>query len=425
MKIAIIGTGIAGNVVAQRLSLEHDITVFEAGSHVGGHSNTITVPSPDGNVLLDTGFMVFNNKTYPNFIRLLDELGVASQASPMSFSVQGDAADLEYNGSSINSLFAQRRNLLRPSFYRMIADILRFNREALELLHASSVSLSLGDYLAQGAYSPQFIRHYLIPMGAAIWSAEPETMARMPARFFVRFFHNHGLLNIKDRPAWRVIKGGSQAYVSKLVAGHRERIRLNCPVHAISRQGNRVRLSFDGGHRESFDRAFVACHADQALDMLKDASPLEREVLGALPYQRNEVVVHSDESLMPGRRRAWAAWNYHIPSADSRGVAVTYHLNRLQSLSTGQQYFATLNSKQRIRPDKVIAKLDYEHPMFTAQSVAAQARKPEIDGANCIYYCGAYWRNGFHEDGVVSALDALASFKEREQDAQLHFQRAG
>ena len=424
MKIAIVGTGIAGNVVAHHLHKTHDITVFEANHYVGGHSNTVEIPSPDGVLRLDTGFIVYNDRTYPNFIRLLASLDVESQETSMSFSVQNARTGLEYNGSSLNTLFAQRRNLLRPSFHRMIRDILRFNREAPALLESVNTDLTLADYVRAGGFSAAFAREYLIPMGAAIWSAPPNTMERMPAGFFVRFFRNHGLLSINDRPVWRVIRGGSRSYVDELTSAHRDRIRLDCPVEWIRRQANGVVIKARGATPEHFEHVFLACHSDQALGLLRDSLPLEREVLGAIPYQYNEAVLHTDDSLMPRSKRAWAAWNYHVPRDADRPVAVTYHLNRLQGLDTATQYFVTLNYADRIRPDSVIRRFTYEHPVFTAASVAAQRRHEHINGLNRTWYCGAYWRYGFHEDGVVSALAALRRFESSEEDAQRHFQRA-
>jgi uncharacterized protein len=424
LKIAIVGTGIAGNVVAHHLHANHDITVFEANDYIGGHSNTHHVQTRDGELNLDTGFIVFNDRTYPNFIRLLDKLGVESQPSSMSFSVQCQRSGLEYNGSSLNALFAQRRNLLRPSFHRMIRDIVRFNRESLGLLQDDLPQLTLAEYLARNGYSREFVQHYLIPMGAAIWSAEPRTLQKIPAQFFIRFFHNHGLLNLKDRPMWRVIRGGSRSYVEKLVAGHRRRIRLNCPVHSVTRSGGKVIVRSAGNLAESFDCIFIASHSDQTLSMLSDATRSEREVLGAIPYQSNEAILHTDMTVMPRRRRAWAAWNYHVPRQDGGPVSVTYHLNRLQGLTSRRQYFVTLNGDQSIRPESIIRKISYEHPVFNIESVAAQGRQSEINGVRQTYFCGAYWRNGFHEDGVVSALNALADFEQRSGHAQLHFQRA-
>jgi predicted NAD/FAD-binding protein len=423
MKIAIIGSGIAGNFAAYKLGQAHDITVFESGSYVGGHTNTVDVYEDDRSIAVDTGFIVFNDRTYPNFIRLLDEIGQASQASEMSFSVQADDGKLEYSGSSLNGLFAQRRNIVRLPFYRMIRDILRFNKTALPGIDHLDDEETLGDYLNKNGYSHEFIDHYLVPMAAAIWSAEPGSVLEMPVRFLVRFFANHGLLQIGDRPIWRVIEGGSREYVDKLVAGHRDRIRLNSPVQSIRRIEDRVEVNSATGGTESFDYVFVACHSDQALALLKDATPAEQEVLGAIRYQSNEAILHTDASLMPKRRCAWAAWNYHIPRDSSGHVAVTYNMNILQGLEANKQYLVTLNNDRHINPDKVIRTVQYEHPVYSRASVAAQGRQAEINDDRT-FFCGAYWRNGFHEDGVVSALNALEHFEERLANGKLHLRRA-
>ena len=423
MKIAIIGSGIAGNVAAYKLREAHDITVFESGSYVGGHTNTVDVYEDDRSIAVDTGFIVFNDRTYPNFIRLLDEIGQASQPSEMSFSVQADDGNVEYSGSSLNGLFAQRRNIVRLPFYRMIRDILRFNRTALPSIDHLDDEETLGNYLRKNGYSHEFIDHYLIPMAAAIWSAEPGSVLEMPVRFLVRFFDNHGLLQISDRPIWRVIKGGSREYVGKLVAGHRDRIRLNSPVQSIRRIDDRVEVHSATGGTESFDYVFVACHSDQALSLLKDPTPAERQVLGTIQYQSNEAILHTDASLMPKKRCAWAAWNYHIPRDSSRHVAVTYNMNILQGLDANKQYLVTLNNDRHIDPDKVIRTVQYEHPVFSRESVAAQRRQAEINDDRT-FFCGAYWRSGFHEDGVVSALNALGHFEERLSNGQLHLRRA-
>ena len=415
MKIAIIGTGIAGNVAAYRLSRDHDITVFEADSRIGGHTNTVDVVAAGRNWAVDTGFIVFNDVTYPNFISLLDELGVESQASDMSFSVRSETNGLEYNGASLNALFAQRRNLLRPSFYRMLTDILRFNREAPALLDQPDSTVTLGEYLESNRYSAQFIDHYIVPMGAAIWSATPGGMRAVPAKFFVRFFHNHGLLSVNQRPTWRVIKGGSRNYVNRLVAGHRHRIRLNAPVERIRRHPGYIEVKAQGTEAERFDRVFMACHSDQALALLADPTPREQEVLGAIRFQQNEAVLHTDHTLMPARRLAWAAWNYHIPAgpSDPEGkAALTYNMNILQGLDAPVQFCVTLNHTAAIDPGKIIQTINYTHPIFTEKVLAAQQRHREINGAHGTYYCGAYWRYGFHEDGVVSALAALDHFQE-------------
>jgi len=425
MKIAVIGTGIAGNVAAYHLAREHDVTVFEADNRIGGHTNTVRVEHGGQEYAIDTGFIVFNERTYPHFIALLEELGVAWQDSDMGFSVQHEKTGLEYSGSSLNSLFAQRSNLFRPSFHRMIREILRFNREAPRLLESNATQISLKDYLANGKYSQEFVDHFIIPMGAAIWSAKPEVMGQMPAGFFVRFFQNHGMLSVNDRPVWRVIKGGSNSYVEKLVAGHRDRIRLNAPVEFVRRFPGYVEVKVTGHEVERFDQVFMACHGDQALQLLADPSISEEQVLGKFQYQPNEAILHTDESLMPKRRRAWAAWNYHIPAYSQKRVAVTYNMNILQGIKAPATFCVTLNHALAIRSDKIIKRFQYSHPVFTPESIQAQKRHAEINGAYRTYYCGAYWRNGFHEDGVVSALKALKHFEERLENEQRDFRRAG
>ena len=420
MKIAIIGGGIAGNVVAHHLHRAHDITVFESASHVGGHTHTHDVELDGERHQIDTGFIVFNDWTYPNFIALLNELGVESQPSAMSFSVRNELSGLEYNGTSLNSLFAQRWNVLRPSFHRMIRDILRFNREAPQILD-SKEEFSLGDYLAREGYARPFIDNYLIPMGAAIWSTDPARMLAFPARFFVRFFHNHGMLSVDERPQWRAIRGGSARYVEKLVAPFRDRIRLNAPVQSVRRMPGHVLVKTRDAEAERFDYAFLACHSDQALRLLADASPLERDVLGAIPYQPNQAVLHTDTSLLPRKKLAWAAWNYHV-GADQDSAKLTYNMNILQNLKSRHTFCVTLNRTADIAPGKIIKRLSYDHPLYTPAGVAAQQRQHEVNGVNRTFYCGAYWRNGFHEDGVVSALAALKHF-EQATHAQRHLSR--
>jgi uncharacterized protein len=419
MKIAIVGTGIAGNVVAARLHADgHDITVFEAGDHVGGHTHTHAIELDGETHQIDTGFIVFNDRTYPNFIELLDQLGVDSQASSMSFSVRNEQSGLEYNGTSIDGLFAQRRNLLRPAFHRMVLEILRFNREAPALLARDAPTMTLGQYLAARGHGQRFIDDYLVPMGAAIWSTEPERMLGFPAQFFIRFLHHHGMLSVNDRPVWRVVRGGSARYVERLVAPFRDRILLRSPVEQVRRIPNGVVVAARGRPAERFDHVFLACHADQALRMLADPSREEREVLGALPSQRNEAVLHTDTSLLPRARRAWAAWNYHVlPRRGAAAAALTYNMNILQGLASRHTFCVTLNATEHIDPRKVIRRLQYDHPLFTPEGVAAQQRHHEISGVRGTHYCGAYWRWGFHEDGVVSALQALRRFEDT-YDAQ-------
>jgi predicted NAD/FAD-binding protein len=367
---------------------------------------------------VDSGFIVFNDRTYPHFLQLLDDLGVVSQVSDMSFSVSAPGypgGGLEYNGSTLNSLFAQRANLLRPGFWGLLRDILRFNREAPALLKSDGDEIGLGEYLARGGYGAMFRDYYILPMGAAIWSTDPARMLAFPARFFIRFFQNHGLLSVADRPTWRVIRGGSRAYVEKLIAPFRQRVRLNRPVLGIARHPDHVDLRL-ADTVERFDAVFLACHSDQALKLLADPSPAERAVLGAIPYQTNTAVLHTDTRLLPRRRLAWAAWNYLMPDGPGGRVCLTYNMNILQGIEADETLCVTLNAGERIAPDKIIARMTYHHPLFTRAGVAAQARHREIDGTCRTYYCGAWWGNGFHEDGVVSALDALRHFN----DDQLH-----
>ena len=412
MNIAIVGSGIAGLGAAHHLHREgHAITLFEAGDHVGGHVNTHPISLGGNDYAVDSGFIVFNDWTYPNFIALLDEVGAESQASDMSFSVSCGRTGLEYNGATFNSLFAQRANLVNPRFWGMLWDILRFNREAPKLLAEEGNEVSLGDFLTAGGYGQLFRDYYILPMGAAIWSTDAERMLGFPARFFVRFFLNHGLLAVKDRPVWRVIKGGSRAYVDKLIAPFRDRVRLNCPVTRIERRDEGVSLHSATGGREDFDAVFLACHSDQALALLADPSPAETQVLGAIPYHLNEAVLHTDTRLLPRQPLAWASWNYLMPEGPGGRLALTYDMTHLQSLDAPETLCVTLNASERIDPARVLARVTYHHPLFTLEGAAAQTRQREINGPRRTYYCGAYWRNGFHEDGLVSALEALGHFR--------------
>ena len=411
MKIAIVGSGISGLVAAHRLHQAHEITLFEADRHIGGHTHTHSIDLGERRYNVDTGFIVFNDRTYPRFSALLRELGVASQPSSMSFSVRDEATGLEYSGSTLNTLFAQRRNLLRPSFHGMVRDILRFNREAPALLAGPGGELPLGDFLDRGRYGRGFRAHYLLPMGAAIWSTSPAKMLAFPARFFVRFLHNHGLLTIHDRPLWRTVSGGSARYVQRLTAPFRDRIRLETPVEWVRRQPGGVIVKAHGHEAAHFDALFMACHSDQALALLADADRAEREVLGSIPYQRNEAVLHTDARLLPRRRLARAAWNYHAAPQHRGPVTLTYDMNVLQRLAAPVPLLVTLNHSQAIDPARVLRRMTYHHPLFTPSSVDAQARQRELNGARATYFCGAWWGNGFHEDGVVSAERAIEHFE--------------
>ena len=412
MKIAIIGSGIAGNVAAYHLNKDHDITLFEQNSHIGGHTHTHSIDDATGNLSIDTGFIVLNDRTYPNFIKLLEELDVDIQKTEMSFSVKCENTGLEYNGNNLNTLFAQRSNLFSPVFYRMISDILRFNREATEAINDIHNDQSLGDFLHSGNYSEIFINKYIVPMGAAIWSTNPQDMFSFPARFFFRFFLNHGLLSVNDRPQWYVIKGGSNSYVKKLISGFEDRIRTDCPVEKIVRHDDHVEIHTQSHGVERFDYVFIASHSDQALNMLQHPSTLERDTLSAIEYQENEAVLHTDRSLLPLRKNAWASWNYHIPTDARSNVALTYNMNILQGLQTDNTYCVTLNYTDQIDEGKILKTIQYDHPIFTPKSIIAQENHRLIDGTSRTYFCGAYWRNGFHEDGVVSALNAISHFKQ-------------
>ena len=425
MRIAIIGSGIAGLTTARKLCLDHEVTVFEANDYIGGHTNTIDVEHDGRSWAIDTGFIVFNDWTYPNFIALMKEIGVESQPSDMGFSVHCDRTGLEYSGSSLDHLFAQRRNLVRPAFWRMIRDILRFNRESPRLLEGGDDSLQLGAYLVREGYSAQFVDHYIVPMGAAIWSTDPDTMLSFPARYFIQFFANHGLLSVNDRPQWRVIKGGSRSYIAPLTRPFADRIRLNAPVARVYRDDYGVELVLRDGHRVRFDAVVFACHSDQALAMLAAPTAAERAVLGAIPYQPNLAVLHTDERLLPRRRKAWAAWNYHIPAEQLDVVSVTYNMNILQGLDAPVQFLVTLNPTMDIDPDKIIRKIVYQHPVYTPEGVAAQRRRAELMGRQRSFYCGAWWSYGFHEDGVKSGLVAAAAVQDWSRHAELPLLRAG
>ncbi|HEV7606486.1 MAG TPA: FAD-dependent oxidoreductase [Steroidobacteraceae bacterium] len=422
MRVAVIGSGISGMVAAARLHRRHEVTVFEASSHIGGHTNTVDVDFQGRHYAVDTGFIVFNDWTYPRFIALLDELGVEYQRSNMSFSLRDERCGLEYNGTNLNGLFAQRLNALRPSFLRMIADILRFNKQSRELLAGADGALTLGAYLDAKRYSRAFREQFIVPMGMSIWSATERAMLSFPARFFVEFFDKHGFLNVNDRPVWRAVKGGAREYMKKLAAPLLHRIRLNTTVTAVRRDPAGVTVRTALGSVERFDYLVVACHSDQALKFLTDASDAEREVLGAFPYQENEAVLHTDERLLPRTKRARAAWNYHLLAVRDNAmrdrVALTYDMNVLQSLDAPVRFLLTLNRGADIDPAKAIKTFTYHHPVYLPAGVAAQKRRAEVSGVNRTLYCGAYWRYGFHEDGVVSAEWALADFARITGDAQ-------
>jgi len=410
VRIGIIGTGISGNLAARLLSQEHDIEVFEASPTVGGHTRTLDVKAFDQTWRVDTGFMVFNYWTYRNFCRLLQLLGLSGTDTDMSFSVTCARSGLEYQGSSLNGLFAQRRNLVRPRFWGMVRDILRFNREAEELLASDLGEKTLRDLLAEKGYGAWFAEKYLLPMTAAIWSCPPGSMRDFPAHFLLAFLRNHGLLQVRNRPQWKTVTGTARAYVDRLTAPFRDRIRTNCPILAVRRHEDHVVVQPRDAGPELFDRVVLACHADQALALLQDADPEEREILEAIPYHPNSAILHTDVSILPQRRRAWASWNYRNFAEEGRPAAVTYDLSRLQKLDTPTPLLLTLNADEQIDPAQVLNRHVFHHPRYTSQSLRAQDRLQRRNGQRRTYYCGAYRGYGFHEDGVKSALDVTRHF---------------
>jgi predicted NAD/FAD-binding protein len=410
MRVGIVGGGIAGLVTARLLSRRHDVTVFEAGGHAGGHTQTVDVELDGERHAIDTGFIVFNHKTYPNFTRLLDGLRVPTAETAMSFSVHCDRTGLEYNGTSINTLYAQRRNLLSPSFHGMVREILRFNRDGTGQA-AQMGGATVGAFLEAHGYGARFRDHYLVPMGASVWSCPPRAFLDFPVRFVMDFFGNHGMLHVHDRPVWRVIRGGSARYVEALTAPFADRIRLRAPVHAIRRSPHSVCVRTEG-RVEAFDEVVIAAHSDQALAMLEDPSPVERRLLGAFPYQTNTAVLHTDTCALPRRRLAWAAWNYRIPATPASDVMVTYNMNILQRLQSRHVFCVSLNPSASIAPTTVLRRFTYQHPLYTTARDEAQREHPRVIRRNRTSFCGAYWGYGFHEDGVNSALAVGRAFGE-------------
>jgi predicted NAD/FAD-binding protein len=410
MRIAIIGGGISGMVAAYLLHQDHDITLFEANDYIGGHTHTHDVAIGGKHYAVDSGFIVFNEVTYPNFLTLIKRLGVEYQPSTMTFSVKCERTGLEYGPHNVATFFAQKRNLLDPSFYKMIIDIFRFRRDFERLLNDDSGEQELGPYLLKNGYSQRFIDYFIIPLGSALWSADPKKVNNFPLQSFVRFFKNHGFLEIKHPLAWKVIKGGSQRYVEKLIRPFADRIRLSTPIRAVIRHQDYVEVAPANGDAIRFDHAVMGCHSDQALAMLHDPTPLEREILGAIPYQENTAVLHTDTSLLPKRKSLWSSWNYHIPRRELGRAALTYDMNILQTLDCEEELCVTLNRADAIQREKIIGTYSYHHPTYTREASLAQQRHNEISGHNRTHYCGAYWSYGFHEDGVTSALAACRYF---------------
>jgi uncharacterized protein len=427
MRIAIVGTGVSGLVAAHRLQHDHDITVFEADERVGGHANTVDVEVDGVAHAVDTGFIVYNEANYPGFVALLRDLGVATHSTEMSFSVTDARSGLEYRGSNLNTLFAQRRNLANPSFLRLVTEIVRFNRAARGLVahearwrdadrlrSPDEDDESIDEFLRRGRYSTAFVEQFLVPFGAAIWSASPATFTQFPMRSYARFMHNHGLLGVAGRPSWRTVTGGSREYIDALTAPFVDRIRLSTPVHKIVTRaetgpGSPVEVLTDRGP-EAFDRVVIAAHSDQALRMIGDPTPAERAVLGAIKYQPNTATLHTDASLLPSRPRARASWNYWVDPAERRAT-VTYWMNSLQGIESTQPLLVTLNRSDAIDPARILTEIEYDHPVFDAAAMQAQRQRHEIQGARGIYFAGAYWGYGFHEDGVQSGLEVARAIQ--------------
>jgi len=408
MKVAVIGSGISGNTLAYLLNKNHDVTLYEKDKRIGGHSHTHEIVINNKKVNVDTGFIVFNKKTYPLFTSLLDNLGVKYENSNMSFSVFSKENNFEYNGTTLNSLFSQRRNLLSPRFLKMILEILRFNKESVKL---KSKTILLKQYLKSNNYSAYFCKNYILPMGAAIWSSDIKTILNFPAHFFINFFKNHGMLSVTNRPQWLTIKGGSQEYVKKLTSGFKNKIRLNSKIKNIARYKSYVVIE-DNKSKEKFDYVFFACHSDEALEILKKPTADEIKILSSLPYQKNDIILHTDSSIMPQKKLSWAAWNYNIDSPDDSPITLTYNMNILQNIKTKDTLLVTLNPKLPISKGKVIKQLQYTHPKFSKESVIAQLKNKIISGKNRTFYSGAYWGKGFHEDGVKSAYEAVKIFED-------------
>lgn len=410
MKIAIIGSGIAGLTCAWRLAGHHQVTLFEAGAAPGGHTATVDVATPAGRFAIDTGFIVYNDRTYPRFIGLLSELGIVAQKTQMSFSVCNPLNNIEYNGHTLASLFAQRSNLINPQFWGLLKSIVRFNRLAKRALNEQvGDDETLQTFLERHGFSTFFARHYILPMGAAIWSSSLEEMRRFPLTLFLRFFDNHGLLDVTNRPQWYVVPGGSREYVRTLIAqlGNRLTLRVNAAVDKVVRRADGVDIRL-AQETLGFDQVIFACHSNQALALLDSPSLAETEILGGIGWQRNEVVLHSDKRWLPVREKAWASWNYRLSERDDASACVTYNMNILQGLPQGSPLFCvTLNPDRPIDERHVWQRFIYDHPLFNRQSWHAQSRHAEINGQQRSWFCGAYWYNGFHEDGVRSALEVV------------------
>lgn len=410
--IAVIGSGISGLTSAYLLSKKHHVTVFEKSHVIGGHTATVDVEIEQNTYAIDTGFIVFNNKTYPNFLALLDEIGVGKQKTEMSFSVHHCQTGLEYNGHNLNTLFAQRLNIFKPKFWGLIREILRFNKRCKQALSEKTYSdaYTLGEFLSENKFSNYFAEHYILPMGAAIWSSSLAQMEAFQFRFFVNFFNHHGLLNIADRPQWYVIPNGSRSYLKPLCKSFNNNIVTNADIQAITRNDDHVQITFSSGEIQTFDDVVIACHSDQALALLADASEDEERILSSIPYRENSVVLHTDTRLLPIKKRAWASWNYQLSDDRNTPASVTYNMNILQGLNAKHTFCVTLNQRDAIATNKVLREFVYHHPVFTIDAIQAQAQRHLICGSRHTHFAGAYWHSGFHEDGVKSAIEVAHRF---------------
>ncbi len=432
MKIAIIGSGVAGLTAAHLLHKENDITVYESNNYIGGHVNTIDLPAEatdDAPVSIDTGFIVFNDWTYPNFENLISDLDIETQDSEMSFSAKCDVTGFEWSGNNLQSLIFNRDNWKQLKPYLIFYDIVRFKRISMEFLNNTYLNDStneptLGNFLESNKFSSAFIKYYILPMGAAIWSSTLEKINEYPARSFLTFFKNHGLLNLNVRPQWKTIVGGSKQYVSELIKPFRNKIFTNTTILKVKRTADYIEVIPQGRHAEHFDHIFFACHSDQALNLTENSSIEEKNILGDIQYQENIAVLHTDNMSMPKRKNAWSSWNYLVPEKETGCANVTYYMNRLQNLDCEKDYFVTLNPHKEICPSKILKVIDYMHPVFDQPAIDAQKQFSTINGYNNTWYCGAYWRNGFHEDGVWSAIRAVEEFNKSINNEQLYLQRA-
>jgi predicted NAD/FAD-binding protein len=409
VKVAIVGSGIAGMASAWLLSRAHEVTLFEANERIGGHTHTHEVELDGVPYAIDTGFIVFNTANYPRLTALFDELGVTSQPTTMSFAVRNDASGLEYNATDLDRLFVQRRNLVSPRFWGMVRDILRFYRQAPALVDGGDASITLGDWLDRERYGAAFRDDHLVPMAGALWSSPPGDVLAIPLRHLVAFMANHHMLQTDDRPQWRVVSGGSASYVRALRRRWRVHERVGCAVRAVRRHDDGVTVTSTAGD-ERYDRVVLACHSDEALALLADADAREREILGAIGFRHNDVVLHTDARLLPRRRRAWAAWNAFVPAQRDEHCTVSYCMNLLQGIASPRPFVVTLNRTAAIDPALVLARMRYAHPVFNAAAVAAQARRHEIQGVRRTWFAGAYWGWGFHEDGMRSAHAVAEDF---------------